>query len=141
MGMGEDGDGYDGDEGMGGYDAEDGDDGDDGHFGPWTRAYGDVASGPSPFERVTAEGEGADPMATLKDLPPQVQQAMLVTLGADPMVASAWLRVLGPKYQQVIAAALQTGGAMRQQQAMAMQGGGMPMPGGAPAPAAPQPMM
>jgi hypothetical protein len=118
---------------MEGY-SEDGDDEDDGPaFGAFMRPYGEVSEGaPSPFERVTSQATGGDPMGAMRDLPPAVQQGMLMALGADPLIASAWLQVLGPEYQQVIAEALKAAGAMKQQQAMAMQGGAPGMMPGAP---------
>jgi hypothetical protein len=145
---GEDGDGMDGDEegdmmGMGMGMGEDGDglDGDE-DSGPWDRPYAaEAQSGPSPFERLTAGGQpGGDPLSVMKDLPPPVQQAMLASLGADPLLASAWLKVLGPKYQQMIAEALKVGGQMKAAMAGPAAAPGM-APGAPPAPAGPPPMV
>ncbi|MEY4299843.1 MAG: hypothetical protein RIR25_1079, partial [Verrucomicrobiota bacterium] len=103
---------------------------------PWSRPYADLEGQTSPFEAATAPGSGATAMMQMKALPPQVQQSLLLSIGQNPMVASAWLAVLGPSYQPLISQALKVGAAAIQQAKMmqqaAMQQQGVRPPGAAP---------
>lgn len=121
--MGEDGDGMDGDEGD--------------PLAPMgvRRPYADVARSPSPFmEPDPRQGISTDGvLANFKQMPPEAQQAALTVFGADPMVASALLQLLGPAIEPLIRDAMKMAGMQGQMQGMGMgaaPGMGAPPPPG-----------
>lgn len=104
------------------------------------RPYGDVATAPDPFApdaEADLPGGAVTPQGAeqrLATMPPELQQVALATLGADPMVASAMLHILGPAFSPLIRKAMPA-----RQPGAALGGGGgglagvVPMgaPGGA----------
>jgi hypothetical protein len=72
------------------------------------RPYGDVASMGDPFSpgaEADLPGGAVTPQAAqdrLASMPPEMQQATLATLAADPMVASALLHILGPAFAPML---------------------------------------
>jgi hypothetical protein len=107
------------------------------------RPYADEPGHPS----ATSLGGELDPAAAAKarlaSLPPDMQAMIMGALGADPLVASAFLAVLGQDFAPLIQEAMQqfgpqagggdaammgTGGAAPDQQ-MQMQGGAGMIPG------------
>lgn len=99
--------------------------------------YRDVAQGDDPFRAPDQSqgATGATAMQNLARMSPDAQAAVMQVLGANPMLSSAMLELLGPSFQPLIAQALRAG-AQQHQQAQMMAGGGMggqpPAPGGPP---------
>jgi hypothetical protein len=110
------------------------------------RPYADEPGHPS----ATSLGGELDPAAAAKarlaSLPPDMQAMIMGALGADPLVASAFLAVLGPDFAPIVQEAMRMfgpdamgmdqqqqgppgmGGAAPNQQ-MEMQGGARMIPG------------
>jgi hypothetical protein len=102
---------------------------------PWNSPYGNVATGPSPFEAATGNPgalTGQSAVANLQRMDPNMQAAILTSMGSNPMVASAWLNLLGPGFEPLVKTALAASQALQQRQAQMMGGGQPGMPPGAP---------
>ncbi|MBU8540176.1 hypothetical protein [Falsiroseomonas tokyonensis] len=94
--------------------------------------YASVQRGSDPFTPADeSQGVNADAAAMrLASLPPVAQQAMMMAIGSDPMVASALLEVLGPQFQKMISGALKASVPPQMGAAGAMGGmGAAPPPG------------
>lgn len=96
-------------------------------WGGMRRPYGDVQGmdgNPVPMGAGITPGERA--AKALDALAPDMRAMLVGALGSDPMIASAFLDVLGPEYAQLIQKALKEQGQMMMDQSMG--GAGMIAP-------------
>jgi hypothetical protein len=94
------------------------------------RPYADEGQGDMPFgdDPATRAGAGEHDVAQrLMALPPDMQQAVAMAIGGNPMVASALLQVLGPHFGPIIQAAMKVASPPQPDPIEQLAGGGMPM--------------
>ncbi len=91
--------------------------------------YAEEGQGDMPFgdDQGTKAGMGtADVAQRLTTLPPEMQQAVAMAIGSDPMVASALLHVLGPHFAPILQAAMKVAAPPAMDPLAQMAGGGGP---------------